>query len=566
MLQVVIKPEHFTLQWTRQQHVDDAHMNRALTQYLEASQQCGFHVGIVPTRVGLFESPSSSVMVFQVHHSQYDGWCLPVILSDLQEAYESLRLVGIPKMTSPSLPYSEFVRWTLQQSSSEALTFWKAELEDAALLSWPKVPHDANDVATDTLVSATWTPPDGTDLVKFCSERKVTASSLLRLALAVVLGIHGNTDDVLFGVVTSGRSGDLPGIENVVGPCIATLPFRTRVPPSSSLESILSVVQERSSAASAYEYVGLVDIIKASPFERSRNIFQVLLTVENIPELDLHAHPVFGEDIHGHQMEMNYPLGVTVFLLPQNQGFKIDIEYDSHYLTTDDIRWFKSHLLATLDAILRAPSSTPADIDIISEEEHAFLKQVGIGLTPDPVLASEPLVHRLIEKTALAYPDRVAVEHTSGAKLTYAELDFLANQTAHGLMARGVSHETPIPVLFNKDLDQSEAVIAIVAIMKSGASFVPLDVSWPQARILSCVRQCNAPFVVCDAVVPDVARALPVPFVTVEELSEGRSPERCVNEEQTPHSLAYVIFTSGSTGEPKGVMIEHCNIMGYVAK
>ncbi|KAI0667972.1 acetyl-CoA synthetase-like protein [Trametes maxima] len=565
ILQVVFKSEHFTLQWTRQQHINDTDLDRALAAYLETSRQSGFHLGIVPTRVGLFESPTSSVMVLQIHHSQYDGWSLPVILNDLQEAYESLQATGAPRITSPYLPYSDFVRWARQQSSSDALSFWKYELEDAALLAWPKVPHDTNDIATDTLVSASWAPPDGVDLARFCSEHKITASSLLRVALGVVLGIHGNTDDVLFGVVTSGRSGDLGGIENVVGPCIATLPFRVHVPPSASLQSILDVVQERSSASSAFEYVGLADITKASTLSGSRNIFQVLLTVENIPELDLHAHPVFGADIHGHQMEMNYPLGVTVFLLPQNRGFNIDIEYDSHYLSAADVRWFQSHLLATLDAIVRSPTTTIEDIDIISDEEHTFLKQVGIGLTPDPSLASEPLVHRLIEKTAQAYPHRVAVEHTSGHTLTYAELDALANRTARGLRARGVSLETPIPVLFNKDADQSEAVVAIVATMKSGAAFVPLDVSWPSARIQSCVRQCNAPFVVCDAIVPDVARDLPVPFVTVTDLSEGQEEEQYIHEEQTPHSLAYVIFTSGSTGEPKGVMIEHRNIMGYVA-
>ena len=132
--------------------------------------------------------------------------------------------------------------------------------------------------------------------------------------------------------------------------------------------------------------------------------------------------------------------------------------------------------------------------------------------------------------------------------------------------ARGTVLETPIPVLFNKDMDQTEAVVAIFAVMKSGGAFVPLDVSWPSARILSCVRQCAAPFVVCDGAVPDVARELPVPFVTTSELAAGQSEEPCVVEGQTPVSLAYVIFTSGSTGEPKGVMIEHRNIMGYVAK
>ncbi|TBU25911.1 acetyl-CoA synthetase-like protein [Dichomitus squalens] len=561
ILQVVLKAEASELHLAHDRVSSEADLERVVADYLELSRLSGFHLGIIPTRVALFESPTSSIMLFQIHHSQYDGWSLPIILNNVQEAYESLEKSKVPSITSPSLPYSDFIRWERQQSTATALTFWTNELEDATLLSWPKIPHDASEIATDTLITASWTPSG--DLTKFCSERKVTASTLIRLALAVVLGIHGNTDDVLIGVVTSGRSGDLAGVENVVGPCIATLPFRIRLPPDASLNSVLSTVQERSTAAAAYEYIGLADILKASPF--SRSLFQVLLTVENIPELDLHNHPLFGEDVHGHQMEMNYPLGVTVFLLPGNRGLKIDIEYDSHHLSEEDVHWFRSHLLATLDAILESPSSTVADIDIVTDEERGYLQDVGIGLTPDPELAAEPFCHRLFERVARKHPYRIAVEHTSGQELTYAEVEAQANRAAHGLRARGVTVEVPIPVLFNKDADQSHAVVGIMAVMKSGGAFVPLDVSWPLARLLSCIRQCSAPFVLCDSDVPEIARELPVPFVTVAELARLQSPEVCINEDQTPNSLAYVIFTSGSTGEPKGVMIEHRNIMGYVA-
>ena len=563
ILQVVLKANYSQLPWFVYRYHDDAEAERAIMHHLESSQQTGFHLGVVPTRIALFEAPTSSVMVLQLHHSQYDGWSLPTILNDLQKAYESFEMFDTDVFGGSILPYSEFVRWSRQQSTPDALSYWLATLEDAALLSWPKVPHDASDIATDTLVSATWTPDALYDLGKFCSEHKATSSSLIRLALSMVLRMYGNSDDVLYGVVTSGRSGDLPGVETVVGPCITTLPFRLCLSLDASLETILSNIQALSSSAATFEYVGLSDIIKASPLSGSRNIFQVLLTVENIPELDFQGHPFFGEDVHGHQMEMNYPLSVTVFLLPQNQGFKVDVEYDSHYLTSQDIHWFKSHLFAALDAILSSPTSTLAELDIVTAEERAFLQRVGIGLTPDPVLASEPLMHRLFEKTATLYPERMAIEHTSGHTLTYAALDALSNRVARGLLARGVAHETPIPVLFNKDADQTDAVVAILAVMKAGAAFVPLDIAWPPARVLACVRQCASSFVICDA---DVARELGVPFATVAELAEGQHDRICVVKEQSPRSLAYVIFTSGSTGEPKGVMIEHRNIMGYVAK
>ncbi|KAH9915161.1 acetyl-CoA synthetase-like protein [Epithele typhae] len=568
ILQVVQKSDALEMSWTFHSAVDDAALDSAVTTYLESSRRAGFRIGAIPTRVGLFEGPTSSVMVLQVHHSQYDGWTLPIILENLQKAYHSI-VEGItrPHTDHQTRFYAEFVQWTLQQDTDEALSFWRSELEDATLLSWPKVPHDAADVATDMLVSAVWTPPGLSSLASFCQDHNATPSSLIRLALSIVLGMHANSDDVLFGIVASGRSVDLPGIEDVVGPCITTLPCRVRLPPDASLATLLTDIQSRSSATASYEYSGLADIIRTSPFSRSRSIFQVLLTVENIPELDLHAHPLFGEDIHGHQMEMNYALGVTVFPLQNDGGLKFDIEYDSRHLSAADVRWFQTHLLATLDAILRHPTSTLANLDIVSDEERAFLQNVGIGLAPDPTLAAEPLVHRLIEKTAVAHPERVAVEHSGGRTLTYAELDALADRVAHGLVALGVRHETPVPVLFDKDGDQTEAVVAIVALMKAGAAFVPIDVGWPAARVAACVRQCEAPFVVCDGVgVPEVAHGLGVPVRTVGELARGRSHGgRCVVKEQTPQSLAYIIFTSGSTGEPKGVMIEHRNIMGYVA-
>ncbi|KAK0437447.1 acetyl-CoA synthetase-like protein [Desarmillaria tabescens] len=539
----------------------------AIDTYTRNWCNVGFSLGKVPTRISLFESPESSVVLWQVHHSQYDGWSYPIILDDLWKAYGAVS-GSFSSWDPPATSYAEFVWWVKGQDSQSALEFWRSELKDASLLPWPRIAlHDGarSVITTDGLLTDKW--KRGSDLLRFCHESHVTVSSFVRAALAFVLGLHGHTDDVLFGVVTSGRAGGFDGVEDVVGACIATLPSRIRVSPNQSAVSFVRSVHLHSMRTTPYENVGLADVIKSSCLGDLRDIFQVLLTVQNLPHLCEDPQSFLGRSLTGHRMELNYALAVTAYV-DRSSNLDVEFEYDSRVLTSGDVSWFQHHLSSTFDAILDAPDEILHSRDIVTQHERSFVLASGVGLAPDPTLAEQRFVHLMIDQAASSFPSTIAIEHTSGTVITYADLTRLANQAAHGLRLRGVHAETMVPVLFDKYRDQTEIVICILAILKSGGAFVPLDASWPPDRLVACIRQTQSEFLLYDSsIMSDTIDSIPVYALTIGQLVMGHEDKTKApgTPELRSDSLIYVVFTSGTTGEPKGIMITHANVIGYVA-
>jgi non-ribosomal peptide synthetase component F len=311
-----------------------------------------------------------------------------------------------------------------------------------------------------------------------------------------------------------------------------------------------------------FQFVGLNQILKAANFDG--DIFRVLLTIENIEGLHQSEHKFLGTNTRGHLLEMNYPLAISVFPSPDGKEIRFQFQYDYEYLSTADIDWFQEHLFSALFALMDHPQLCVADSSFLSPKENEFVREIGVGCAPD---SNFKYFHCMVDDTAARVPSHIALEHTGGEKMTYDLLAKLANQVAHGLQKKGVQQEICVPVLFDKNYNQIQAVVAILAVLKSGGAFVPLDSTWPVDRLVSCIEQTKASFFICDSVTPEVAHLLPAPFLNIEQLAlhQPTTPPSTPGLEM--NSLCYVMFTSGSsTGKPKGVLVDHSNASAYVAK
>ncbi|KAF8146940.1 hypothetical protein K438DRAFT_1868307 [Mycena galopus ATCC 62051] len=516
IVQVVLSDRTSPLCWTHSVLPDEIQRDAAVTAYLK--QAPGFALGKCPTH--------SSTVVFEFHHAQYDGWSFPHLLRDVQIAYQicSGSLTGW--VDSPT-PYSHFSRWSLHQDPEKALAFWRSQLADVPIPSFPKVPTFNVRKKAVTDQSSIRVFSMGQQLAGFCAAQRVTMSSCVRAAVALTLGLHDNTSDVLFGVVTSGRTGDIPGgVESIFGSCISTIPCRVRLPPDHSLESIVQAVHAHSIESLPYQFVGLNQILAAADFEGE--IFRVLLTIENIDGLYESEHEFLGQNTRGHLLEMNYPLAIS-------------FQYDSESLDLADLDWIQEHLFSALSALIEHPKLSIADSNFLSAKEEQFVLEIGVGSTPDVHIASK-YFHCMVDDAAARVPTHIALEHTGGETMTYEALVRLANQAAHGLQARGVRPEVCVPVLFDKNRNQIQAVVAILAVLKSGGAFVPLDSSWPVDRLASCT--------------PQVVHSIPAPFVTVEQLALRRPTTPPSTPDLGMDSLFYVM-------KPKGVLVEHSNASAF---
>ncbi|KAJ6543923.1 hypothetical protein B0H19DRAFT_290764 [Mycena capillaripes] len=560
IVQVVLSERVSPLSWASYILADDVERDAAVDEYLQRAP--GFTLGKCPTRASLFQSPHASTVVFELHHAQFDGWSLPRLFRDLQAAY-NICSGSLTRWSDSPTPYSHFARWSRGQDAEKALIYWRSQLANFSLPSWPKVPvfNVRKKAVTDQ--SSTGVFSMGQQLANFCVAQRVTLSSCVRTAVALTLGLHDTSSDVLFGIVTSGRIGDIPGIETIFGPCISTIPCRVRLPPDQSLESILQSVHAHSIESLPFQFVGLNQVLKAANFDG--DIFRVLLAIENIEGLHGSKDEFLGDSIRGHLLEMNYPLAISVFPSPDGKEIRFQFQYDYEYLSAADIDWIQEHLFSALVALMEHPHLCVADSNFLSAKEDKFVREIGIGSTPDSNFESK-YFHHMVDETAARVPSHIALEHTGGEKMTYKALVDLANQVAHGLQGKGVQPETCVPVVFDKNSNQIQTVISILAILKSGGAFVPLDSTWPVERLVSCIEQTKASFFICNSLAPEVAHLLPVPFVNIVELALQQPTTPPSTPGLRPDSLCYVMFTSGSSaGKPKGVLIEHSNASAYVA-
>ncbi|KAJ7179599.1 acetyl-CoA synthetase-like protein [Mycena filopes] len=563
IVQVVLNNRAPILSWTSEVLEDELECDAAVDGYLK--QAPGFALGKCPTRVGLFQTAPSSTVVFEFHHAQYDGWSFPHLLRDLKTAYKFCAR-GLTGWIDKPTPYSHFARWSLNQSAERGLlaqAYWRQQLAGVSLPSYPKVPVFNVRKKAVTNESSISVFSMGQRLTDFCVAQRVTLSSCVRAAVALTLAIHDSTSEVLFGVVTSGRTGEIPGVETIFGSCICTIPCRVQVAADQTLESILQSIHAHSIDSLPFQFVGLNEILKATNFDD--DIFRVLLTIENIDGLHQSEDAFLGENIRGHLLEMNYPLAISVFPSPDGTEIRFQFQFDNEYLSAADIGWIQEHLFSALLALVEHPKLSVAESNFLSPKEAEFVREIGVGSVPDPVLESN-FFHRMVDESAVRFPSNIALEHTSGECMTYEALVHLANQVAHGLQARGVQPEICVPVLFDKNSNQIQAVVAMLAIVKAGGAFVPLDSTWPVDRLVSCIQQTAASFFICDSMVPEAAHHLTIPFLNVEQLARQQPQTPPSTPGLRMDSLCYVMFTSGtSTGRPKGVLLEHRNASAYVA-
>ncbi|KAJ6561549.1 acetyl-CoA synthetase-like protein [Mycena vulgaris] len=546
IIHVVLNARDADFAWSCHTYTDKSSRDAAVQAHLNALP--GFSMNVIPTRVALFTSPGSSVVTFQLHHSQYDGWSLPRILDDIRDAYSVSHRAESGDIT----PYSHFVQWVGRQNSHASIQYWNNLVKGAPPSSWP--PSLRSSHTTEILVR---TFLDGQRIADHCAAARVTMSSFVRTAVALVLGMHNGSDDVTFGVVVSGRTGDLDGLNSIVGSCISTYPCRVRLKEHGTAQALLAAVHGQSIESIPHQCVGLGDI------KGSQTLFNVLLTIENLPGLHDTEHPFLGQLIQGHNISVNYPLSITVYPSSDRSELRLHVGYDPAVLPIGDVELFVNHVLAAFQQMLAHPAQSWDDASLLTREEEIALR---ILAGPAPMIPPPPMrfFHDIVDEVAATYPSQIAIEQLHGACVDYATMVRKANQGARGLQARQIHSEVAVVILFDKNQDQIETVVSILAVMKAGGCFVCLDVSLPIARLKSCIQQTGASLILCQPSFAVRARELSVSVFTLDDMCEGQPDTAPATLDLTINSLSNILFTSGSTGVPKGVMLEHANLSTYL--
>ncbi|GLA63112.1 nonribosomal peptide synthase [Aspergillus tubingensis] len=505
-LQVVLRED---IQWVQE---------KGLQQYLGKDKATPMGLGkpLVRCAIVTDEKANRRWFVLTLHHALYDGWSMPLMLQRVNDAYN-----GIPER--PTQPeFKAFIKYIQGQSRERAVQYWRDNLAECDCEPFPALPSSVQQIKTD-----------------------------------------------MFGITTLGRSAPITGIEEIVGPTIATIPLYVKIQQSQTVMEYIGSIQQQMTTMIHFEQFGLHNIAKISPDALQACMFQTLLIIQ--PEEFAKADNTLGEWERCQESEWDntYALVLEVQL---GTG-RVNARFDSNIIKS----WIVQDLLAGLDFVieqLRTAQSGNRITDISLVPPESLERIWGWNnIVPSSVKGT---INDMVEKRIEEQPTAIAI-HAWEGDLTYGELDHLATNLATKLDHLGVGPSLlgtnyVVPLYFEKS---KWAIVSILAVLKTGAGFVLLDPSLPESRLRSIIETVEAKILLSSEANMDLSRQLSKRVIQVgPDLSRISSHMKnqfdgVTGQPPLPSSLLYTVFTSGSTGTPKGVMVSHesfCSALHHQSK
>ena len=545
-----------------------------LAHFLEQDRQRGFNLSEAPLlRLALIRTRDREYwFVYSHHHILLDGWSNALLLKEVMAYYQAFTRGHDLNLPQPR-PYQDYIAWLQQQDFLRAEPFWReamADFSEPTPLPLEMDPADGLPGQEARAISfpATFT----TELQQYLAHHRLTLSTFVQGVWGMLLGHYAGRLDVVFGTTASGRPPEMMGVESMVGLFINTLPVRLRIRTDIRLRDWLHAFQIDQADARQYELTPLVQVQGWSEVARGVPLFESLLVVENYAldafesnYEDALTTQFVSQKSNGLQTRIltsayktNYPLLLTV--RPEEE-LMLRITWDRERLSNGTVE----RLLGSLDAMVRSAVADPdqlvGDLPVLSSEERRRLLVLGNAIAePRP---EHGVLHRKFEEQALANPDRIAVVH-EGEQVSYATLNRRSNQLAHYLRNLGVGPDVRVAIVMGRGVNM---IVALLGILKAGGAYVPIDPDYPTERIGYLIDDAQAPVVITEAHLLDSLPASWAQVTIIDNAWESLEAESELNlqDEVNSANLAYVIYTSGSSGQPKGVGVEHRQILHYLA-
>ncbi|MEU5365834.1 amino acid adenylation domain-containing protein [Streptomyces sp. NPDC005925] len=490
--------------------------------------------------------------VLTTHHLLLDGWSAPLVMRDLFVLYAG---GDLPAPT----PYREYLSWLGRQDRRSALTAWQHALEG---VSEPTLiaPEDDGRRASVPERLMVFVPEELTTALNAAVRRSgVTLNTVVQAVWGVLLGRLTGRSDVVFGGTVSGRPAEIDGVESMVGLFINTLPVRVDVRDGDTWTDLLDRLQGRQIDLMSHQYLGLPDILRAQGLDK---LFDTITVTENYPmDTGSLGRPTDGQRITGLEARdaNHYPISLTVV---PNRELMLKFEYQGDLFRRADVEVWMDGLIGLIDQFAADPGRPVADAEVFSAEER---RRVLVEWNATGGERPRTLPELFAERVAAAPGDPAVL--FEDVTLSYAELDGRANRLAHVLAEAGVGPEQFVALALPRS---AELAVAVLAVHKAGAAYLPVDPEYPAERIAYMFEDARPGVVLTTSAIagslPDVGQVRivlddPETRARVEAAPGDRAPAVALSVDHP----AYLIYTSGSTGKPKGVVVSHRGVSSLVA-
>ncbi len=510
-------------------------------------------------------APEEHVLLLTVHHIIFDGWSRRILVSELSALYEAFGAGRPSPLSPPGLQYADYAVWQRKQfqgaSLDKHLSYWRQQLAGAA--SSLDLPTDRPRPPVQTFNGAR-VPfainKELTDKLKEISRAHgATLFMTLLAGFQALLSRYSNQDDVLVGTPIASRN--RAELEELIGFFANTLVIRTRFSDDPSFRQLLAQVRETTLGAYEHQDLPFEKLVEELHPERnlSQNpLFQVLFTLQNQPRPDFELP---GLKLRFMSVgEASAKFNISAFLSETPNGISGRIEYNTDLFDAATIEEMARHFRLLLEAATENPDTHIADLPLLSEAERQEILVVRNATQAE--YPRNVCVHELMERQTERAPEATAIVMSHEA-ISYRELNERANQLAHYLMQHGAGPEVLIGIYLERSINM---IVALLAVLKSGAAYVPLDPAYPAERIAFVVEDAGISLLLTQT---ELLHSLPASSAITIDMqtiaAELAREDRCVPQSPArPENLAYVLYTSGSTGKPKGVQITHANLVNFL--
>jgi amino acid adenylation domain-containing protein len=539
----------------------EAHRAGACLRFLAEDRAAHFDQATPPLlRLALvLTGPTHAELVLTAHHALFDGWSLPLVARELLRLYGSAGDMSVlPRVRG----YRDFLVWLVGQDRATSAAAWADELDgvdEPTLL----VPGTAAGGGPEPAVQLEVPLPE--DVAHALSRRAadlgVTLNTVVQGAWAITLSGLTGRQDVVFGTTVSGRPPEVADVDAMVGLFINTVPVRVRLSAWESIGGLLASLQARQAGLLDHHHLGLTEIHRIVGLP---TLFDSVVVFESFPVDRVaiaEATSAAGIAITstGSVNGTHYPLGVAAIADPH---LRVAMQYRPDLFEHEVARGIAERLARILCQVATDPDLSVGLVDVLEPaERNRWLveandtsAQVGVGTVAD-----------LFARQVAATPDAVAVIF-EGAASTYRELDTMADRLAGELTGRGVGPDSVVVVSVRRS---PELVVALLAVLKAGGIYTPIDHTNPPERVAFMVSDAGACLALVDATTAGALADLPVPTLRVDAPLPGPGGTAvggtAVRRAAAVDDAAYVIYTSGSTGRPKGVAVTHRGVASLVA-
>jgi amino acid adenylation domain-containing protein/non-ribosomal peptide synthase protein (TIGR01720 family) len=547
----------------------EAEQERLWAKQLEADLRQGFEFGKAPLmRLALAQRGDASwYFLWSHHHILLDGWSAPLVVKYVFDCYRALCAGNPPPLTHR--PFRDYISFLSRRDRAAPEAFFRRYL--AGFDEPTPLPFGCSraaggagagkDEAKQLETSLSLSEEATAKIEAIARHHKVTVNTVLQGALAVLLGRSSGRRDVLFGISVSGRSVPLPGIEEMAGLFINAMPLRVALPPAASIGDWLRGILARNAELRDHELTPLVEIQRWCEMPRGEAMFNVLFAFENYPvdaALREQQGPLTASNIHFTE-QTHYPLTVVAF-----PGRALSVKFSADPACCDQtaLQQLAEQLESILEGIASSPGGRVGGLSLLSEpERRQFVTGWSSTGTASPELTGT--LAEVFAAQAARRPHAMAVV-CEGVSLSYGDLNLRANRLARHLRGLGVRPEVLVGLCVERSLDM---VVGILAIVKAGGAYLPLDPGSPKERLAFLISDAGAAVLLTQE---KLLPALPKTAARIVCLDrDARSWAGLPGEDPVAAShagnLAYVIYTSGSTGRPKGVMVTQRNVMRLFA-